>query len=97
MYQVTIITGINGLHPSTATGRVLALLDVSGLAATITRGTGHHPNWDSEPVLIITALTDPDRPTHPDDYRALARALRDTFEQDCVLYHATPVAPFELI
>lgn len=94
-HQVTIITGINGLLPSSATGRVLALLDVSGLPATITRGTGHHPNWDAEPVLVITAFATEQNP--PVVYADLARALRDEFEQDCVLFHSEPVPPFELI
>lgn len=101
-YSVTIITGIgNHQYPGLAEARAVTKADEMGLPVTVTRGIGFHPQWSSEPVLIITALYDGprgpylDQPAYP--YRILAEHLRDAFDQDCVLFHATPVSPFDLI
>jgi hypothetical protein len=96
-YRVTIITGIGPYYtPDKAEGVVLARSAFRyGLPFTLTHGTGFHPKWGSEPVLVITGFADEQHP--PLYYSDFAEDLREVFSQDSVLYHAEPTRPFELL
>lgn len=82
-YAITIITGYDGLDRASAIGRAAGHADIVGVPVTITHGHGYHPDWDAEPVLVITAF-------HAGSalpYRLLAERLADAFNQDAVLFH----------
>lgn len=72
--------------PDAAIAEATTAASACDVPCTIVPGTGYHPTWGQEPVLVVTVVTGLAGDPYVDvDVLRFALTLCDWFDQDCVL------------